>query len=124
MRVDNNAGNNMAYYNNLPINELEIVVNAGISELDENDNAEVTFYKRVVIMSLIDKWVHYNDTVYDFNVRLRASVANMFNKGMLSDDHTNSFIQWSNNLEGMPMNSSRLAIFAQASIGALNVVGL
>ena len=123
MRVDNNAGNNNEN-NDLSMNELAIVVNAGLSELDENDTPEVTFDKRILLMSLIDKWVHYNDTVYDFNVRLRASVANMFNKGMLSDDHINSFIQWSNNLEGMPMNSSRLAIFGQASIGALNVVGL
>ena len=78
----------------------------------------------VNLMALIDERYNINDSIQDFNNRLRNNVKNNFNKILLRDEYITSFCTWKNNLENLPDNASRLDIFSAAPSNALYVVGL
>jgi hypothetical protein len=99
---------------------LDNEIHNRMAVLDDND-----VEKRIELMALIDKRYHYNDTVSQYNQRLRKSVASNFNKGgFLTNDKKNLFRMWENQLNTLPDNASREDIFRLAPEEALYIVGL
>jgi hypothetical protein len=98
---------------------LDIKIKNDMLALNDND-----FDGTVNLMALIDEYYNFKDTIEEFNIRLRISVLQKFNKGMLRDTHINSFTVWRDNLANLPYNASRVDIFKAAPLLALNVVGL
>ena len=104
------------------MNSIEMLNNTidnMMANMDEDDTAS-----RVNVMALIDERYNINDSVQDFNTRLRNSVKNNFNKILLSDDQIANFRTWENNLENLPHTGSRIDIFNAAPTNALYIVGL
>ena len=98
---------------------LDNEINNRMTVLDDND-----VEKHIELMALIDKRYHYNDTVSQYNQRLRDSVASNFNKSFLTNEKKNLFRVWENQLNTLPDNASREDIFRLASQDALYIVGL
>lgn len=98
---------------------LDIKIKNDMTVLDDDD-----FDGRVNLMALIDEYNHFKDTIEEFNIRLRISIMQNFNKGFLRDTHIQSFTEWKNNLANLPYDASRVDIFKSAPLLALNVVGL
>jgi hypothetical protein len=101
------------------INELDTLINNKLAILADDDKNGY-----VEVMALIDHRYHFNDTVVEFNTRLRNSVKNNFNKGFLRGNMEDSFSEWYSNLNNLPDNASRFEIFNAAPEQALHIVGL
>jgi hypothetical protein len=112
------------------LRNLDISIDTGLEELNNYANniinfSVVIFNKMTIeLMALIDERYNYNDTVQQYNMRLRASIRNMFNKGLfLNNNDKELFIKWSNNLINTRMDASREEIFRMAPPEALHIVG-
>jgi hypothetical protein len=101
------------------IEQLDIIIKNTMNMLDEND---INGTRK--LMALIDERFNINDTIDQFNTRLRTSVANNFYKGFLREKHIIAFNQWKSNLDNLPLNASRYDIFSAGPEEALHVVGL
>ena len=101
------------------IEELDIIIKNTMNMLDEND---INGTRK--LMALIDERFNINDTVEQFNTRLRTSVENNFYKGFLREKHIIAFNQWKANLNNLPLTASRYDIFSAGPEEALHVVGL
>jgi len=98
--------------------DLNIIINNKIIGL--NNNFEYNYQ----LCALIDQYYNFNDTCYEYNIRLRNSVKNNFYKCFLTDEMKNSFRQWEAKLESMPLSSSRDSIYSQSSLLSLNIIGI
>jgi len=106
-------------YSTFTIETLNKMISENMAALPEDDiNATID------LMALIDTRYNYNDTVDQYNTRLRNSVKNNFNKGFLNDDMKTTFRTWEAKLEELPMTASRVEIFSLASERALSIIGL
>jgi len=124
----NAIANEIAHENIL--RNLDISIDTGLEELNNYANNIINFSvvifneMTIELMALIDERYNYNDTVQQYNMRLRASICNMFNKGLfLNNNDKELFIKWSNNLINTRMDASREEIFRMAPPEALHIVG-
>ena len=124
----NAIANEIAHENIL--RNLGISIDTGLEELNNYANNIINFSvvifneMTIELMALIDERYNYNDTVQQYNMRLRASIRNMFNKGLfLNNNDKELFIKWSNNLINTRMDASREEIFRMAPPEALHIVG-
>jgi len=147
MNINNNNFHNII--NNLNIYELldngtpallDYKINKLMDEIDnihDNNNnnnnnnivdnyeyaAENNYSKLVIIMALVDKRYHINESVLEYNHRLRNSIQNNFNKD-ISNNKKEYFRIWEDNIEDLPNNTSRLELFSFAPVEALIIVGI
>ena len=79
------------------------------------------------IMSLIDEKFNINDTIEQFNIRLRNKIMGNSFKGpgvFLKNDGIDEVDKWIIQLDNLPMNATRLEIFSCASHTARSIYGL
>ena len=112
------------------LRNLDISIDTGIRRINNYADNSIVFSEErfidmtIELMALIDERYNYNDTVQQYNMRLRESIRNMFNKGwFLNNNDKELFIKWSNNLINTRMDASREEIFRMAPPEALNIVG-
>jgi len=126
---NDNYDNNIRYYNN-NISIEELIVNGTLELiitkmnqmfLEDNNNEG---YNLVLLMAIIDKRFHFDETIAEYNYRIRQSIANNFNKFGVSDNKLEYFRIWQRNVELLPENASRVELFNVAPIAALHIVGL
>ena len=98
---------------------LQSQINTKLAALQDDD-----ILGQIEVMALIDERYHYEETVEEFNIRLRNSVKNNFNKILLREHHIQSFREWETKLELLNNYATRAEIFSAAPETALNVVGL
>ena len=101
--------------------ELNVIINNKMIGLDGNDN---DFEYNYTLCALIDQYYHFDDTCSEYNIRLRNSIKNNFNKILLTDDMNTAFRQWEENISSLSMLSTRETIYAHASMQSLHVIGL
>jgi len=97
---------------------LDAMIKDKFNTYNENDINDT-----VSIMALIDHRYNFNDTVEQYNTRLRESVANNFYKGFLNDAKKELFRNWEDQLNNLPLDASREDIFKVAPEKALHIVG-
>lgn len=132
-----NNNNNNNHYNNINNTNniicIEELIENGtinlitqkINQIYQNINEDnYRFYNLVLLMSLIDKRYHFDDTKAEYNYRIRQSIANNFNKGCLSDNKIEYFRIWERAVALLPENASRIDLFNVAPIDALYIIGL
>ena len=126
---NDNYDNNIRYYNNnISVEELiengtlEIIIPKMNQMIGEDNNNED--YNLILLMTLIDKRFHFDETKADYNYRIRQSIANNFNKFGLSNNKLEYFRIWQRNVDLLPENVSRIELFNAAPIDALHIVGL
>jgi hypothetical protein len=112
------------------LRNLDISIDTGLRRINNYADNIIDFSVErfidmtIELMALIDERYNYNDTVQQYNMRLRASIRNMFNKGLfLNNNDKELFIKWSNNLINTRMDASREEIFRMAPPEALHIVG-
>jgi len=112
------------------LGNLDIYIDTGLRIINNYADNSIVFSEErfidmtIELMALIDERYNYNDTVQQYNMRLRASIRNMFNKGwFLNNNDKELFIKWSNNLINTRMDASREEIFRMAPPEALHIVG-
>ena len=97
---------------------LQSQIDTKLAALQDND-----LPGQIEVMALIDERYHYEETVEDFNIRLRNSVKSNFNKILLRDEQKQLFREWEAKLAVIG-NSTRVEIFSAAPEAALSIVGL
>ena len=126
---NDNYDNNIRYYNNnISVEELiengtlEIIIPKMNQMIGEDNNNED--YNLILLMTLIDKRFHFDETKAEYNYRIRQSIANNFNKFGLSNNKLEYFRIWQRNVDLLPENVSRIELFNAAPIDALHIVVL
>lgn len=79
---------------------------------------------RVPILVKNDIWFYGDETVSDYNKRLREQIANMFgtNPESMTETMVNAFCSWGAAVEKLPANSTREELFSEGSTAAWRVV--
>ena len=103
------------------INLIVQKINQIFQNINENN---YRFYNLVLLMSLIDKRYHFDETVAEYNHRIRQSIANNYNTVDLSSNKLEYFRIWERAVSLLPENASRIDLFNAAPIDALYIVGL
>lgn len=100
------------------ITELDIMINNKLMAMGDNDTASAD------LMATIDTRYHIEDTIDQFNYRLRNSVKNNFNKIFLTCEMVDAFREWETKLESLPFTASRVEIYSLAPSIAISAVGI
>ena len=111
---DNNYVNRFLYLNN----QIEYLL-LQMEGYDDDNYSE--------IMALYDEKFNFDDTIDQFNIRLRNKImGNSFKcaEAFLQNNGMNEVDQWCIELNNLPMNATRLEIFSCASQTARSIYGL
>ena len=95
--------------------------NPAVANNQANDNE---FLQLVQVMVDVDVQFNPDDDVAAWNTRLRGRINDRFGKGWLTPVQINSFANWNINVNNLPEDASRFAIFGCAPITALYCVGI
>jgi len=98
---------------------LQSQLDTKLAALQDND-----LPGQIEVMALIDERYHYEETVEEFNIRLRNSVKSNFNKILLRDEQKQLFREWETKLALLDNYATRGEIFSAAPEAALSIVGL